>query len=244
MSTPFEDWWVSTGQQVKTSLSFKWNLCDTSRIETADVVSRLVSYVRSVSSETDPMVVTAGQHQCGKNEVAHVHVSVACLGFKEVKGESRRRNTFTALQGELDISCKIKTIMSVESLECLLKYPWKEKMVVPVKTTALQASGIIRIPQEIKEYLLQSAHAMFQAAQAGEQKRERAGERNRSLLGELEAVIKGDTFTNYDDYVKTISRKFLEPLDVEDYPDFAILKKQIQKLAVKKRIVSFEKFFI
>jgi len=242
MTTPFEDWWVSTEFQVKTSLSFKWNIDLSCNFTTDEIVSKLIRYVSSVcdNDETQKIILTIGRHDLGKNENPHIHMAVGCVGFQAVAGEARRRNTFTGLQGEVDISCKVKTILSVEGLECLLKYPWKEKQGVAYR----HPPNFVKIPEEIKLYMLESAYAMFQAAQTGEQKRERSNERNRSLLGELETIIKGKSFSNYDDYVKFVSCKFLEPLPVDEYPDFAILKKSIQKLAVKQKIVSYERFFL
>lgn len=238
---PFEEFVTTLAIDVTTytALTFKYNL---SVDISADILaSQLTKFVANFSDVSGVWFATCGEHRQGVNEVPHVHVSVVVPSWKPTDTNmSRLRGKFVHYK---DISQRATQIKTVEDLENTLKYPWKEGLEIRIP----KIKGCVScttLPQPVIEYLKVSAKAMFESHLANRHKRERASEKSKTLLQELESLIGNREFANYEEYVAYISQAYLEPLTPEEYPDFSNLKKAIQKLAVHRKIVSYSKFFL
>lgn len=240
---PFEEYLGDLDVSKYTTMSFKMNLTadvDQERLE--DIVKTLYFYARQCGDDSSKYYISAGQHLQGKNEVPHIHVNVCVPNFKKDSNESRRRNKYFSEVDETDmtgLTCKVKPIDDISKFEACLKYAWKEKLPVIVK---LPRSVVL--PEAVKLFMLESAASLFESSKAEERKRERAGERSKTLSGMIQEIIKNKTFSDYEEYVKFVSEEFYGTLDEDDYVDFVMFKKALQKKAVKTGICKPWKFLL
>lgn len=238
---PFEEFVTTLGIDVTTytALTFKYNLDEES--DTHNLILQLLNFVSKYSDISGVWFATAGEHRQGVNELPHIHLSVVVPSWKPTDTNmSRLRSKYVHYK---DISQRATQIKTIEDLENTLKYPWKEGLDLTIR----KLKGVVppvALSQPVIEFLKWSAKAMFEVHLANRHKRERASEKSKTLLQELDCLLGKREFANYEEYVSYISQAYLEPLAVEEYPDFSNLRKAIQKLAVQKKIVSYSKFFL
>lgn len=236
---PFENYILSLGKEVGgyTVLTFKWNLIDAS----SNIMNAVYDYALSCNQdEEEDVFATAGQHNQGKNEEPHIHLNVVIPKFKKDSNESRRRKKYLSETWDVEsegITCKIKQIETVRDLENTLKYCWKEEQCLP-----LPKKSRYIFSEDVRLYLIQSAVSLFEASRDNQRKKERATAVAKTLLGQIEDIVGNQTFASYTDFKIYVAQKFLEPLEVEEYPDFNNLRKAMEKVAVKRRIVPFHFF--
>lgn len=236
---PFEEYFLTLGKEASnfTVLSFKWNLVDVS----SNIINSLYDYTLSCSQDEELVFATAGQHNQGKNEEPHIHLNIAVSKFKKDSNESRRRKKYLIDTWGVEpegLSCKIKNIETVRDLENTLKYCWKEEIQLP-----LPKKRRFLFSEEVRLYLMSSAVALFEASKDNARKKDRATAVAKTLLGQIEDIVKNKHFSSYADFKAYVAEQYLSPLEVEEYPDFNNLRKAIEKIAVKKKIVPFH-FFI
>lgn len=234
---PFEEYLGDLDVSKYTAMSFKMNL--TSKLEVGELVKTIHCYARGCGDPTKNSYIAVGEHRQGKNEVPHIHINVCVYDFKKDSNESRRRNKyFEEMEEDITgITCKISPIKDIPAFEACLKYPWKEKLPV-----ILSLRYAMVLPESVKLYMLESAAALFEASKAGERKRERAGERSKTLLGQIQEIVGDRSFQNYDEFKKYVAQEFFQPLDLEEYPDMSNFRKAIEKVAVQKKIVPYHYF--
>jgi len=235
---PFELWMEGVDVTRLTALSFKFNILP--GMDISYNVQNVLYYARSTTYGVEKHYATAGKHVLGENDEPHIHVNVCVLDYKKDSNESRRRSKYFEMN-ELEpikgLTCKITQIKDVEDMENTLKYPWKEGEPIPEKIR-----NQVKIPQEVEDYMLGSAKALFEVAKANQRKKQRASERSKTLLGQIQEIVGDRSFQNYDEFKKYVAQEFLQPLDLEEYPDMSNFRKALEKVAVQKKIVSYHYF--
>lgn len=238
----FQTWFATLGVNAEgyQSLSFKINVPDLKDYTASQVCGALVRYV-DLHSEGESKFLTVGEHRQGTNEVPHYHFNFAVPTFMKTSNESRRRSKYLDEMEGLKLehlSCKVSVIKSVFNLEDCLKYPLKER--VPLSLPVYY--GYLGIPKEVQAYMIESAYAMFLASEEQIRKKSRASERSANLLDLINDLAGSRTFQSYQEFKEIICKDFFLPLELHEYPDMAIFRKALEKVAVKKGIVPFHYF--
>lgn len=239
----FQTWFETLGVSLEngyTSLSFKINKSDLGDISADRLAGALIRYIAE-HSEGETKFVTIGEHENGKNENEHFHINFAIPTFRKTSNESRRRTSYLdKTEGlKLDgLSCKIDVINTSITLEQCLKYPWKERKYV----AAPDVWDYIKIPKEVRLYMIESAHAMFLASVEQQRKKQRASERSTNLLEIINDLAGTISYGSYQEFKEKICREFFEPLELNEYPDMNNFKKALEKVAVKRKIVPYHYF--
>lgn len=229
---------------IMNSLSFKFNKCDIiSAGDLQDVVENLIFYVSAnMEHNVDrKLYATLGEHNLGKNEKPHYHLNILAPAY--ISGnESRRRKKWSA-ENEVvlpPVTMKEGLINdSKQALDCLA-YPLKEDIKININSRYVK-----HIPDNHLLMMQQYAKALFAEKQQRDRAKARASDRVKNLLSGLEGLCHEQTFSNYGEFKSYIYDAFYTGLELEEYPEFKNLQSCVQKIAIKRKIVTaafFDKY--
>ena len=231
------------------SLSFKFNIDELLPEEIMDNIELVIAYVRELT-KTKSFFIAIGRHDCGENEVPHIHIHFVTQGHHtsyKSSNESRRRTKFINTRDfgsgfHSSLSLRIKNVENINQAQSCLQYSWKEKKPIFLEHPI---QNMFRIPEEVKLYLISQGFADYQSSLDGARKKQRASQKNKTLLGQVLALTQNISFENWNNFKSFIYPKFYEGLELDEYPDHTSLQSAIRKVAIFKRVVDpshFEKY--
>lgn len=238
---PFEEYLEKLEVDLSTpwaNLSYKFN----TELDNPDL--HLLSYIKSrIKDEKIPFFVAIGIHSQGKSSEKHCHISVVLPtnNYVKSKNDSRDRKKYyeeSEVELEVKTSLKIGSISDVEAFEKCLKYPWKEGKIVNINTPFYERHyNIYKIPIAVESYLKESAIGLFQSKLQRERLKNRSDERASNIQNELLTILGERTFDDYSSYKHYIYTEYYKGLEIENYPDHNILQKNVQKVAIFRKII-------
>ena len=229
-----EEFYLAESLEETKTLSFKFNLGDTDRVE--EQIGNITIYV---SEHCRSYYMVAGRHLQGKNEKPHVHVNFVVHDYVGDTNEPRRRNKFFLEYGYQKIEKLSMREGIVDSQECALKclaYPLKEGLLVSSSN----------IPDNLLTKLEVYAGLEYEKKCQRDLEKQRAGERTEKLQNQVLALVpKNLHFTDYGTFKRYIYAKFYETLKINEYPQRRSVESAVQNIAIFKKVVEpwyFDKF--
>lgn len=229
----FQDFCKDYSLEDNTSLSFKFNLNEYSPEEVMQFAENIFWYV-SANSHGNHLFYMGGFHYNGLAELPHCHLHFCVQHWHTDTHESRRRNKHSPMPERL--SCKISKLNDAEHLEKHLSYPCKENKLLKYESRGI-LHRIVIIPENVQLFLVKNGVALYELSLASKRKKARASERSGTMQQQLVELMGDRSYSNYHDYKVYIYAAYYNGLELNEYPDTSLLRKEIEKVAIKLKVV-------
>lgn len=237
----FTEFYLDLGINHWNTISIKFNEEDVNDVNTT--IEEIVSYIgEEFKGCSSQYLLSIGKHEKGLNERPHYHINI-CYDEKyqtkrNEKNESRRRKKYWKDEMVNDtpiFTQKIGNAKTEEEIKKCIMYPWKEGNIIDTKI--FKRAYII--PEHIILELSTLATGLYEAKRAKDLHRQKQENKNRTIRGQLLDMIEEKSFSNYQSYKEFIYTSYYEGRDIDDYHCRQDIQKNIQEIAIYKKIVPY-----
>lgn len=208
-------------------------------------IAYLKDYIRDLGVEI--LYSSAGLHLKGKAKVPHVHFNVITTPLEKIPSNpSQHRTRWLNKNPDArdtlfkDISIQMHHTLDLSRPKySVLSYPLKEGHVL--FEYHKQRTYYVGLGLDDIQMLVATGIAIHEAALAQQLRRDMSEDRRRATLHEMYdvAMEHRNSFTTFREMCLVLDLYFIENLDLEDFPDPVIYKKNCQRIAVKLDLLKY-----
>lgn len=211
----------------------------------AGKITHLKDYIRDLGVEI--LYSSAGLHLKGKAKVPHVHWNLITTPLEKIPSNpSQHRTRWLNKNPDArdalfkDISIQMHHTLDLSRPKySVLSYPLKEGHVLHEYNKNRQY--YVGLGLDEIQMLTATGTAIYEAALAQQMRRDMSEDRRRATLHEMYdvAMEHRNSFTTFREMCLVLDLYFIENLDLEDFPDPVIYKKNCQRIAVKLELLKY-----